>query len=910
MGTVEFYYHCPSEVITSGTNAASGLATWLLTNHPVLQQTLASFLALTGRADEDAELSVASYLASATTQPLHSLVADITASAAAMCAPVVPGQKGYFNFKGGYLHFYASRGPEKAVTPVTVHFLRHLVAGDVLVLQIKGDPFTEYQRAVLSVSGSSVTFDQPDLPDVELIAVSAVVPDVERVNDVIVFRQYDSFDMSTYADESTFNPPLYMLLYRAISPEIVGMTATQLFQHFTNAVSRIGSVEGLRAALSSPRMSDLEITNLLRIGPGAAIQFDGVAVRNVTTFADVLAQNSNVDSDTSLLTAKASATLLENRMSAFSVRIDTDILNANTVNAKTIVATEGVHFSGSFRATPTDVIISTPVEVPSLTTSLATVRTLRAAAVLSDDLISSNVSANNLRAGSASIDGTLESGSIYAREINVSGSTQVGALHARTSITEGTAKAEKVLTNELAVSGVSYMLGTNVTGDLRVSGKTYSSSIEIANGGFEVMPSGEVVVGTRLTSSLIEAAVLKGMAVDFMEAHVKNLTVERVQSDRARVQLADIAELTLGQVVGDLIGANVVDARHLIVRGSVVAENVDAASMKTTGLDVVDAAKVGTLHVLEDIVCDVQLKSRRTVTDQLDVPGRAFLDTLAVSGVASVAALHVSGDTLSAGNYAIAGLLDANRIRIRGDMTVSRGVFSDGAWIEWGDLVVSRGNASVFGNVSIGGKLAVEDAIYTSKGLSVTSGGVDVVGNANISGDVAVSGSISAVALSLSGNAHLGKLVADNAAIGGGISAAAIHAKTIHTESVTADSLVSSTVTCEDISTVNSTVTGKSTQAETYIEGDLDIRGTIRFGSEPVVIPTSVQAPVAHIDEANVETIYAGRIGIGLTLGLGPDPTPTNPTRPSTPVDLYARLAAVETELAALRAFCMPLVSR
>jgi hypothetical protein len=137
--------------------------------------------------------------------------------------------------------------------------------------------------------------------------------------------------------------------------------------------------------------------------------------------------------------------------------------------------------------------------------------------------------------------------------------------------------------------------------------------------------------------------------------------------------------------------------------------------------------------------------------------------------------------------------------------------------------------------------------------------------------------------------------------VSGRLSANDVVTAAIQTDNIDTGALTTNTLTCDDVVAANSTVTGKSTHGEIHVGGDLDVRGKIYFGTEPVVIPTSIRVPVAHVDEAVVETVYVRRIGIAAN--------PVVPPQPATPADqhlLLARLAAMETELATLRAMLTP----
>ena len=751
--TVVFYYYCPSEVLASGATSVPSLQSWLATNDSATQTALGAYLMLTGRALEEVELSISSYLASGSSQPLPALIADMAASSAALKVPVLTDScMCQFVLRGGYIELGLGSGATRTATPQTAGMLVHLSAGMRVVVQIVGDPLTDYYATVTSVSSPSVTFADGSLPTTsELIIKAVVVNDAERMREIIVFRQYYAFEPSgSTADDSTFNPSLYLMLYRAVSPEIIGMTAQQLFLSYTSNPGRVGCVRDLRIVEeTSPVFSSVEVTSLLNIAGTAGLELGGVILREVATYNDVAQNLSDANSDTALMTAKGVQEAILVAIAGLGANLYTLELRAGDAQIGTLSVQTSLTIPGTFTATQSDFSVFVPLTAPSLVAALATLDSAHVSGSLTAQTVDAqSVQANSVSAGTAHfvsilVDTTATCGSVVASSMSVSGSADVaGTLTSTDIVSSGSLSTGSISTSgSLQVSGPAALVGVSAS-TLSVSGLSELSSADIANGSLVVLPGGGIQATVPIRAVGVTATDMDTVNLNASSVYAHSGSFADLTSQQATLAAASIDELTVGKVVGEFTGASLIGTNRLYVSGpanigDVIADDVTTNTLEASGQTTLS----GLLHVVRDATFDAQLTAYRLLSTQLNVSGDAVIGNLAVPGTGVFGVLQAVGDVSMAENLLVAGAIDCNSLSVRIQFSAPIGVFSGGVAIPNGDLNVPNGQAQIGGNLVVGGVTAFGNTVTVNNGLTV-SGVSSLTGELSVSGDVVSNGSV------------------------------------------------------------------------------------------------------------------------------------------------------------------------
>jgi predicted acyltransferase (DUF342 family) len=753
----QFFRYCPSETAASGATNAIDFGTFVVSGSlPALQTTLGDYLDLDGRAAEATTLNLGSYLVDPTSQALHALSDDMLLSYAAIGATPVLGMGGYFDFHAAIVLGLPDPSGVRTASLGTAALLRHLAVGSRVHVQTEGDTVSQVECDVVAVTATTLTLTPlvaGSLPEVETALVTAIyMSDVLRAEDVVSFRQFRRFASPLVAaDEASFNPNLYLLLYGPIYPDVVGMTASQMYDDYSGHPGRVGSILDLRRALDAPSVATLVIDNLLDIAPGAAIRMENVLVRTIATLADVIADLPDSRSDVALITAAATRELVE-----ASIR---DL--QQVVVSENITATHSITLPGTLAATLDFVRIDVPTQVPALQATDIRTDGLVSAHLTTDTVVSTRsdlgdaqattlaatrVTADTAAFKDATVSGALsgESAAFSAGIAADSGEFQtIAAGHAATdtlqvndALTGGSAAFEgDVSCRNLTASG-------SITAAAGVSGATadFSSSLNV---GTAFSADGGAATFTVPVSA--PAAAIANVSADLVNS-------ERVVTDAVTVDVADVANLTAGNAdVSLLTVANV--SGGLRVTGDSTFDAISCTNFKT---DVVDAdsavyrnlgvtalADIASLVVGDDAIIGRMAQAYRLVSSQLDVTGAAALGSLAVSAASVLHSLNVVTDVGIAGNVTIAGTHDAGPSRIRGNLTLmgdistQRAIVDGDIFSEHGDLHLTRGSADLYGDLSmggaasIGGDLAVKGGATFGSDIRVTGG---FLGTGDVSG--------------------------------------------------------------------------------------------------------------------------------------------------------------------------------
>lgn len=772
----QFFLYCPSETVATGATNTAYFSTFVYNGGPA-QTKLDEYLSIDGRAAESAGLNLGSYLADPTSQPLCDLSDDMDSSYAVMGSTPPPGLGGFFD-----LHAYVSLGipigGERTATPGTASLLRHFVSGSEVMVQIEGDTVFQQRMVVSDVTDTSMSFydDDVELPQGSPVFVTAIMmSDAERAKTVVAFRQFQRFaSPAVAADEESFNPGLYLLLYKAIDPDVLGMTASQLYDDYSGQPGRVGSVADLRRAFDSPEASSLIISELLDIVQGGALKLDGILVRSIATRAEVLANDLESMSDTALVTAAAARELVFNSVQNLQ----------QFVASESLTASHQISLPGAMTLDLTTMRVKVPID--AFTVDAVEVRSDKVAArTLSTDNIFSD--ASSLGAATAT---SLQATSVSAAEVS-SAHVDTTSLAADTGVFNGDLEAGNTVLGDLRARSAS--LGPTKTADLRAEG---AASVDgpLASGPLTVaghaVVSGGVVASDVDASGVVSAGsrafVADGSGVTVrVPMSVTDLdvtgTVDAVALTASRVDAADV-EATRGKY--DSLESNTMDADTLTVGsvqgglrvfGKTVVEEFECTNFRSDRLDADDAlyrnisvtqlADVLNLVSRKDVVAARTIRGLRLVASQLDVAGKSAFQTLVSSDTATLNELEVEKSAKVAGDVMIAGTLDAGATRVRGnmdlqgDLAVQRVIVDRDLFVEYGNVKVTRGSVDVYNDISAGGRMTV--------GSDLVAGGQGVFGPGGVrtAGDVVSHGDVSGANASFSGylkagHATLGDLTA------------------------------------------------------------------------------------------------------------------------------------------------------
>jgi cytoskeletal protein CcmA (bactofilin family) len=788
----QFFLYCPSETVATGSSNAADFGTFVINGGPT-QTKLDEYLALDGRAAESAGLNLGSYLADPTSQPLFDLSTDMEVSYANIGSTLPPGLAGMFD-----LHAYVALGipiaGARTATAGTASLIRHFEPGSEVLVQLEGDTVFNARMTVAAVTATTMTLadDASTLPQDATVLVTAILmSDYERAKTVVSFRQFQRFaSPAVAADEESFNPGLYLLLYKAIDPDILGMTASQLYDDYSGQPGRVGSVADLRRVFDQPEVSSLLVSELIEIASGGALKLDGILVRSIATYDEVVADAPESMSDIALLTAAAGRELVLASIRDLQQVVTSEVITAThqislqgaltvdltqmrvavPMDAFTIDAVEIRADKVTTRAVATDIIAS---EVSTL--GAATADSLNAVAVTAVD-----VAANHVQTSSVAAETGVFRGSLTA------GNTELGDVRA------GAAFFEDTRTAAFRAEGPALVDGPLATGDLTVAGRALVTG-EVTASGFDTAGTMSAGAGAMIASgSAVTVRVPMSVAqldvtgaVDAVALRTERVDAADVDATRAKFdsltsKTIDVDDMTIGSVSGGLrvYGATTVED---FACTNFKSDRLEADDARYRQLTVLQLADLFNLAVQKDVIADRIVKAFRLVGTQLDVTGPSALTTFVASGSATINDLSIVTDVAVAGNTTIAGTLDAGPSRVRGNMTlqgdlaVQRVVVDRDLYVEYGDVKVTRGGADIYGDVAAGGRMTLGGDLIAGGGAAFGGAGVRTAGDVNALGDVfganaRFSGDFKA------GSAALGDLTAasfrcDTIALDGGIRA-------------------------------------------------------------------------------------------------------------------------------------------
>ena len=765
VSATQFFYYCPSDVLRTGSSSAADLDVYLTENGETDQSVadLHDFLLNeAGRASDG--IAFASYLAASGTQSLHDLSADIEQSSVSLG---LAGQSS----NGGFvdLHAHVQLGAqlaERTASPGSVHLLRHLAAGDRVKVQDIGDPLCEVEVTLTSVSSTGVTFATSYfLDDATLLLTSVHVTDVRRLIDVVQFRQFVTFnDTGVNADEETFNPHLYLLLYRAIEPGIACMTASQLYDDYALTPARIGCAADLRRVLDLPEVENLTVTGLLKVTGYGALQLGNAVMRHVTRKQDMI-DDPNAVSDSSLMSSAAAKHMIDAIFVAFKYHFESDYVQADVLEVPDALSVSTTAVQAYVPLTAPLITAQTArlsqITTDSLDAGRVSTDVLNASAVSSDDISARRATINDLTVTSiVAVDASCDV--ILARSAQFT-----GPVISTASFSATTGEFQRVIASDVSASDV-HATGATRTGTLTVQGMTelgdldarghvdalslrVGAALEVRNGLCDITTPLRAtdIAALHADVSTLVAGDIKG---DLLE--VNSVTARGVTARDATFEDASVRRL-LGGVTID--GDTVLDS--LLVRGDLVAHAMFGSSLLIQDITSTATTTLATLRVTKDADIAKNLTATRIETPDLYVPGQAAMESLAVTGSTWMTSLEVARQTEIAGALTVLGLSTLADVAVTGGLSVSnglaayRGTFTQGVSVEWGDVSAPRGSLIAGGNVVAGGFGAFKGNVSSDGTLS--SGALEVRGDTTLGGDVAVLG-----------NARCGVLSADGAQLG------------------------------------------------------------------------------------------------------------------------------------------------
>lgn len=749
----QFFLYCPSETVATGFSSAADFGTYVINGGPT-QTKLDEYLALDGRAAESAGLNLGSYLADPTSQPLFDLSTDMEVSYDNIGSTLPPGLAGMFD-----LHAYVALGipiaGERTATAGTASLLRHFEPGSEVLVQLEGDTVFNVRMTVSAVTATTMTLtdDATTLPQDATVLVTAILmSDFERAKTVISFRQFQRFaSPAVAADEESFNPGLYLLLYKAIDQDLLGMTASQLYDDYSGQPGRVGSVADLRRVFDQPEVSSLLVSELLEVAAGGAIKLDGILVRSIATYDEVVAGDPESMSDIALLTAAAGRQLVLESIQNLQQVVTSEVITATheillqgaftadltimrvsvPMDAFTIDAVEVRADKVSTRVVATDIIAS---EVSTL--GAATADSLNAVAVTTVDVSATHVQTSSVAAETGVFRGTLSAGN-----------TELGDVRA------GTAFFEDTRTAAFRAEGPASVGGPLASGDLTVTGRAVVSG-DVSAAGFDTSGTMSAGAGAMIASGsavtvrvpmsvtqldvtgAVDAVTIRSERVD-----AADIDATRGKYDSLTSKTIDVDDMTIGSVSGGLrvYGATTVED---FACTNFKSDRLEADDARYRQLTVLQLADLFNVAVQKDVIADRIVQAFRLVGTQLDVTGPAALTTFVASGSATINDLSIVTDMAVAGNATIAGTLDAGPSRVRGNMTlqgdlaVQRVVVDRDLYVEYGDVKVTRGGADIYGDVAAGGRMTLGGDLIVGGGAAFGGAGVRTAGDVNALGDV------------------------------------------------------------------------------------------------------------------------------------------------------------------------------
>lgn len=749
----QFFLYCPTETVATGASNAADFGTVVINGGPT-QTKLDEYLALDGRAAESAGLNLGSYLADPTSQPLFDLSTDMEVSYDNIGSTLPPGLAGMFD-----LHAYVALGIPiagvRTATTGTATLLRHFEPGSEVLVQLEGDTVFNARMTVAAVDATTLTFVDDDvyLPQDATVLVTAILmSDYERARQTIAFRQFQRFaSPAVAADEESFNPGLYLLLYKAIDPDILGMTASQLYDDYSGEPGRVGSVADLRRVFDQPEVSSLLVSELIEIASGGALKLDGVLVRSIATFDEVVAGDPESMSDIALLTAAAGRQLVLESIQNLQ----------QVVTSEIITATHEIQLQGAFTADLTLMRVAVPMD--AFTIDAVEVRSEKIAArAIGTDILTSEVSslgaatADSLNAVSMTtvdVAASHVTTSSIAAEIGVfrgslsAGNTELGDVRA------GSAFFGDTRTAAFRAEGAASVDGPLATGDLTVAGRAAVSG-EVTASGFDTAGTMSAGAGAMIASgSAVTVRVPMSVAqldvtgaVDAVALRTDRVDAADVDATRGKYdsltsKTIDVDDMTIGSVSGGLrvYGATTVED---FACTNFKSDRLEADDARYRQLTVLQLADLFNVAVQKDVIADRIVQAFRLVGTQLDVTGPAALTTFVASGSATINDLSIVTDVAVAGNATIAGTLDAGPSRVRGNMTlqgdlaVQRVVVDRDLYVEYGDVKITRGGADVYGDVAAGGRMTLGGDLIVGGGAAFGGAGVRTAGDVNALGDV------------------------------------------------------------------------------------------------------------------------------------------------------------------------------
>ena len=765
----EFYYYCPSEVLSTGAVDAASLDVYV-TEHPSdpVLSNLGDFLLETGRDNYD--LVFASYMASPSSQPLHALCTDIVHSSQVLNVTEM-GSGGFVNlFSYVKLGIVQSDNLRNASSS-TAYMLRHFTEGDRVLVQEYGDPIGATEVTIRRVTTEGLDFNSPFLNDTLLLVTSVRVVDVARVNAVVAFRQFTEFTTAGVdADASTFNPNLYLLLYRSIQPDIASMTAEQMYLDYSLNPGRIGCPADLQRVLDLPNVENLTITGLLKFDQYAAMQMGDAVVRHIVRKADML--NGNKATDNSLITSAAAKHMIDSVFVSYGSHFESDAVqalsldvpgcmsaNASGVIVQVPLTTGSVTVSGDLTFTSAigsdikvgDIAASTicggRIESETFVSRRAEVQDLE-----SRTLLSANVSTNSL-----AVNGAASLQSVDATSVRcVDSSFGTTMTHSLDSVVSNIGDARSC---SLAVSGPIDADTAQVRGRLASSELLVGSSFEVSNA--ECIIRTPVSVNAGLKAADIETTSLQ--ADDILGRSVRS---ERIETTRFVTNGARIEEAEIRRIVGGLNLFGDTYLENLECSGEFTGTRIRATSASLEGLVCTEEAALSKLRVDDDAHFAKNLEAMRVETRELYVPGSVAANKLAVTGDTWLHSLGVARDCDVGGRFKVFGDSNLGNVSSRGSIAVegsfsaNKGTFAGGLGVEWGNLTVSRGSLGVAGNVTAGGFAAFKGSVSTDGALNV--GSIACRGDANIGGSTRIGGSLECGDL-VASNTRLGNVAAFDA---------------------------------------------------------------------------------------------------------------------------------------------------
>jgi len=825
----QFFRYCPTETVASGTASAAAFSSWVVVavSDASTQAQLSAYLSLAWKAAVAASLNLASYLTEPSSQPLHALSLDMSSSYAAIGATQPAGLGGYFD-----MHAYVQLGvPDGAgARPVLsgAALLAHLQAGSQAIVQVAGDALSNVQVTVTAVSGTaSVTLlnDASLLPQTETVLLTSVfVSDARRASDVICFRQFAYFAAAaTAANDASFNPFLYRLLYRAIDASLAPMTAAQLYDDYAANAGRIGSVADLRSSLSATTMPALTVTSLL---DAAALQFTpgGAVAREIAALADVQASDPAATSDAALVTAAAARAMVAAATSSLASSVSTaDVSCASLAVAGALTAgASGVVLTAQLTAAG---IQATDVRAACLDAARVQTEALFVAdASTLGQVLCDSMAANTAAIGDATVDSASVS-TLSVSALSVTGGiaapecpATVGALVVAgdAAVDDGLTVRGGLVTDSAQVSGALLAASLAVTGDASVSGRFAASGPLTAPSivaGALMAGDGSVTVSAPLRTNDVRAAavVCESVEVDG-SATFGALTAASAELTSLTVATAVMAAVSIGRVAGSL---EVSDK----VTSDAVKTGALSAQVGTLGDLTVGSLAASSLQVTADVTLSLLTANLLTVSrvtagavvaQTLEVQVVAYVRTLAVGATATVQTLHV------ATNAGVAGLLTAGGAFVQGGLTAATLTVTAGASVTGGDLSVPEGD------LTVGGKVTASAASL--------SGDIDISGAATVGAGISAIGPITGGAFSGASASFAGNLYAGQTSLGD-VSCLNVDARAL---SLLSDARVAGDVAAAGDLSVGGEISagGGVTAIAIVSEGDVDVARDVGVGRD------------------------------------------------------------------------------